>query len=1300
MSTLDLVYTDIPAGFTLTLPIIGGTVSEINWGPVTLTDGNTTYVYVTAPTSPTTVSITGTDLVLNYAGSFITPTGQAYLTSCTSFGSGVVNVAYAFFNCPNLTSVPATLPGACTDLSYMFFVCTNFNSPNVSSWDTALVTNMGGMFRNATSFNQPLTTDGDKWNVSSVQDFSSMFSGASAFNQNIGSWQVDSAINLSDMLTNSGLSPTNYSLLLDGWAAYALLNPSTFPTGLTLDATPLTYTAAGQAGRNTLTDGFGWTIYDGGLVPEPLVLVFTDIPAGFTLTLPITGGSITEINWGPETTGLGVKSYVYASSGTYTVSILGTGFRFTYYDGTGQSYLTECTNFGNGLTDASFMFYSCANLTSVPATLPATITNLSAIFNSCTNFNSPNVSNWVTTNVTTMYTMFESASSFNQPLNTWNTVAVENMSQMFQSASSFNQPLNTWNTAAVENMENMFRDATSFNQPLTTDGDKWNVSSVVNFSSMFLNASAFNQNIGSWQLDSATSLRNMLTDSGLSPTNYSNLLDGWAAYALTNPSTFPTGLILGATPLTYTAAGQAGRNTLTDPVIDGGFGWAINDGGVELPLDLVFTNIPAGFTLTLPITGGSISSINWGPVTLTDGVTTYVYATSGTYTVSITGTGYAFNYDTGIGSGQAYLTECTNFGTGLTSGERMFFNCQNLTSVPATLPAAMTNLSNMFNSCSSFNSPNVSSWDTQFVTRMVSMFIAATSFNQPLNTWNTAAVENMAVMFYFATSFNQNIGSWHLDSATNLNNMLVNSGLSPTNYTNLLNGWAAYALTNPSTFPTGLILGATPLTYTAAGQAGRNTLTDGFGWTINDGGVVPEPLVLVFTDIPAGFTLTLPIVGGSISSINWGPASTSAGVTSYTYVTAPTSPTTVSILGTGYEFDYSSGTPSGQEYLTACTSFGNAITTAYAMFFICPNLTSVPATLPASITSLSSTFYGCTNFNSSNVSSWDTQFVTNMSYLFTSTAFNQPLNTWNTAAVTTMQNMFQNATSFNQPLSTSGNLWNVYFVQDFSSMFSGASAFNQNIGSWQVDSAFSLNDMLTNSGLSPTNYSLLLDGWAAYALLNPSTFPTGRLLDATPLTYTAAGQAGRNTLTDGFGWTIYDGGLAPPPPPCFKEGSKILTDKGYLPIETLRKGDLVKTLKNGYKTIDMIGKRVINNPAIKERVKEQLYKCSKDKYPELTEDLVITGCHSILVDRFTSQKQREKVIEVNGDTYVTDKKYRLPACADERASVYENKGDFTIYHIALENSDYYANYGVYANGLLVETCSKRYLKELSKMELI
>ena len=174
----------------------------------------------------------------------------------------------------------------------------------------------------------------------------------------------------------------------------------------------------------------------------------------------------------------------------------------------------------------------------------------------------------------------------------------------------------------------------------------------------------------------------------------------------------------------------------------------------------------------------------------------------------------------------------------------------------------------------------------------------------------------------------------------------------------------------------------------------------------------------------------------------------------------------------------------------------------------------------------------------------------------------------------------------------------------------------------------------------------------------------------------------------------------PPPLPCFKSDSKILTDKGYVQVQDLRKGDLVKTLKDGYKPIELIGKSDIYHSASQERIKNQLYKCSQSEYPELFEDLVITGCHCILMDNFIDEEQREKTIEVNGKIYVTDSKYRVPACVDQRASIYETPGTYTIYHLALENENYYGNYGVYANGLLVETCSKRYLSELSNMKLI
>lgn len=85
---------------------------------------------------------------------------------------------------------------------------------------------------------------------------------------------------------------------------------------------------------------------------------------------------------------------------------------------------------------------------------------------------------------------------------------------------------------------------------------------------------------------------------------------------------------------------------------------------------------------------------------------------------------------------------------------------------------------------------------------------------------------------------------------------------------------------------------------------------------------------------------------------------------------------------------------------------------------------------------------------------------------------------------------------------------------------------------------------------------------------------------------------------------------------------------------------------------------------------------------------------------FINIEQKEKTRDVNKDIYITDDKYHLPACVDERTYVYEIPGNYTVYHLALENNDYYMNYGIYANGLLVETCSKRYLKELSSMKLI
>jgi hypothetical protein len=126
----------------------------------------------------------------------------------------------------------------------------------------------------------------------------------------------------------------------------------------------------------------------------------------------------------------------------------------------------------------------------------------------------------------------------------------------------------------------------------------------------------------------------------------------------------------------------------------------------------------------------------------------------------------------------------------------------------------------------------------------------------------------------------------------------------------------------------------------------------------------------------------------------------------------------------------------------------------------------------------------------------------------------------------------------------------------------------------------------------------------------------------------------------------------------------------------------------------------MTNPGTADRNKNSLYLCTKDSYPEITEDLTITGCHAILVNKI-SEEQRAGIIATLQRVFVTDKKYRLPACVDERAAVVQTSGTFTVWHFALEHYDTRMNYGVYANGgLLVETCAIRTLKNKSNLTLI
>lgn len=177
------------------------------------------------------------------------------------------------------------------------------------------------------------------------------------------------------------------------------------------------------------------------------------------------------------------------------------------------------------------------------------------------------------------------------------------------------------------------------------------------------------------------------------------------------------------------------------------------------------------------------------------------------------------------------------------------------------------------------------------------------------------------------------------------------------------------------------------------------------------------------------------------------------------------------------------------------------------------------------------------------------------------------------------------------------------------------------------------------------------------------------------------------------------------PYPCFKQGTKILRmnpetdDEEYVRVETLRQGDLIRTVDHGYKAIELIGSRQIEHPLAITKNSSKLYWFRKSKVSGLKEDLCVTGDHCILHKSITDSK-KDQVFEYMSDIYITEGHYRVPAFLDDRSEPYADSSPVTIWHFALENTNIYHNYGVMANGLLVESSSLHYMYKYSNMELI
>ena len=316
---------------------------------------------------------------------------------------------------------------------------------------------------------------------------------------------------------------------------------------------------------------------------------------------------------------------------------------------------------------------------------------------------------------------------------------------------------------------------------------------------------------------------------------------------------------------------------------------------------------------------------------------------------------------------------------------------------------------------------NAATTCTSGIINMGGLFSSAYNFNQDISSWDVSNVTSMDEMFLSAQSFNQPIGNWDVSNVTNMNEMLSIA----VSFNQPIGNWDVSNVTNMR-----YILSNNQVFNQDIGDWDVSSVTDMYG--------------LFYENT----SFNQPIGNWDVSSVT-----------------------------------------NMYRMFEEATAFNQDISNWDV----------------SSVTNMNGMFANADSFNQP-IGNWDVSSVTDMNGMFYNSFFNQPIGNWDVSNVTDMNQMFS-ATSFNQPL---GN-WDVSNVTSMYDMFWNAESFNQDISSWQFNTNVNFNNFIKNSGLDINNYDALLAGFSNQNLLD-------RGLNAENLVY--CNVSDRNNLITNKGWTI------------------------------------------------------------------------------------------------------------------------------------------------------------------------------------
>ena len=454
-----------------------------------------------------------------------------------------------------------------------------------------------------------------------------------------------------------------------------------------------------------------------------------------------TGGPYNyDVDWGDGQTDTGVTSstgisHTYDTGGEYDIKISGTFPQIFYNNNSEGDKITEIKNWGI-IQWSSFdrAFMGCNNLDLTATDYPdlTNCTTLHRIFNGCSSFENTNGS-----------------------IGGWDTSTITNMDGVFAGCVLFNQSINNWDVSNVTSFgpgfnRGMFTSCFAFNQPL----NNWDVSSCTRFNQMFQNCYAFNQDLSSWRFH--TTLNVGFGSMFKSATSFNNGGQDGIKDWNTNMANSFSGMFYGASSFN-----QPLTNWNTSNVAGAGFKSMFRS-NTSFNQDISHFDVSNGTDFREMFR--SATSFNNGGQT---GINNWSIKTTGNVLMSSMFFGAtSFNQPIGnwdvsaVSSFQNFLYNATSFN-------------QNVTNLISTIqgPSNLVTITYMFS-----DSEPTADW-TQF----------------PFQYVNGSALR----AFRSVNDFDQNVSNWQIPSTvSNMSQMFASTGLSNTDFTDTVVGWAVYIYNN------------------------------------------------------------------------------------------------------------------------------------------------------------------------------------------------------------------------------------------------------------------------------------------------------------------------------------------------------------------------------------------------------------------------------------------------------------------------------------------------------------------------